>query len=67
MFFADRIEAIQSNQNSSVSIVQRGPNSPMVYSSTIKLMQAGFQEVMDTEKMLVGWIHQFQERRLLPY
>ncbi|MGI9476500.1 MAG: SDR family oxidoreductase [Hyphomicrobiaceae bacterium] len=40
--------------------------APAAFSSTIKLMQAGFQEVMDTEAMLVGWIRHFQERRLLP-
>lgn len=40
--------------------------APTAFSSTIKLMQAGFHEVMDTEEMLVGCIQQFQERRLLP-
>ncbi|MGI9409342.1 MAG: SDR family oxidoreductase [Hyphomicrobiaceae bacterium] len=40
--------------------------APAAFSSTIKLMQAGFQEVMDTEEMLVRWIHQFQKRSLLP-
>lgn len=39
---------------------------PPSYSSTIKLMQAGFHEVLDTETMLVGWLRHFQERRLLP-
>lgn len=41
------------------------PAAP-AFSSTIKLMQAGFHEVMDTEAMLVKWIRQFQARRLLP-
>lgn len=41
------------------------PGAP-TFSSTIKLMQAGFHEVMDTEAMLVKWIRAFQERRLLP-
>ena len=40
--------------------------APAGFSSTIKLMQAGFHEVMDTEEMLVGWVRQFQERGLLP-
>ena len=39
---------------------------PPSYSSTIKLMQAGFQEVMDTESMFVKWLHTFQDKRLLP-
>ncbi len=40
--------------------------APAAFSSTIKLMQAGFHEVMDTEAMWVKWLHQFQERGLLP-
>lgn len=40
--------------------------APVSYSSTIKLMQAGFHEVMDTEVMLVRWLQHFQIRRLLP-
>lgn len=36
------------------------------FSSTIKLMQAGFHEVMDTEAMFVKWLRVFQEKRLLP-
>ena len=40
--------------------------APAAFSSTIKLMQAGFGEVMDTEDMMVRWIQHFQERRLLP-
>jgi hypothetical protein len=39
---------------------------PPSYSSTIKLMQAGFHEVMDTESMFVKWLHTFQDKRLLP-
>ena len=40
--------------------------SPPSFSSTIKLMQAGFHEVMDTEIMFVKWLRAFQDRRLLP-
>ncbi len=40
--------------------------SPVSFSSTIKLMQAGFTEVMDTEAMLVHWLGDFQAKRLLP-
>ena len=39
---------------------------PPSFSSTIKLMQAGFHEVMDTEVMFVKWLRAFQDRRLLP-
>jgi nucleoside-diphosphate-sugar epimerase len=39
---------------------------PTVFSSTIKLMRAGFHEVMDTEEMFVRWIRSYQEKRLLP-
>ncbi len=35
--------------------------------STIKLRQAGFCEVMDTEAMFRKWFRLFQEARLLPY
>jgi nucleoside-diphosphate-sugar epimerase len=38
----------------------------IAFSSTIKLTQAGFHEVMDTEAMLVRWLKDFQDRRLLP-
>lgn len=34
--------------------------------STIKLQQAGFHEVMDTEAMFRRWFRVFQEKRLLP-
>lgn len=44
----------------------RSRPGPPSFSSTIKLMQAGFHEVMDTEVMLVRWLRHFQERRLLP-
>lgn len=40
--------------------------APPAFSSTIKLMQAGFTEVMDTEAMLVHWLRQFQAKRMLP-
>ncbi|MDX2156778.1 MAG: SDR family oxidoreductase [Hyphomicrobiaceae bacterium] len=40
--------------------------APVSFSSTIKLMQAGFTEVMDTETMLVDALREFQKRRLLP-
>ncbi len=40
--------------------------APPAFSSTIKIMQAGFHEVMDTEAMLVATIQEFQRRRLLP-
>jgi nucleoside-diphosphate-sugar epimerase len=39
---------------------------PPSFSSTIKLMQAGFHEVMDTEVMFVKWLRAFQDARLLP-
>lgn len=34
--------------------------------STVKIKQAGFTEVMDTEEMFRKWFHNFQEDRLLP-
>lgn len=34
--------------------------------STIKLMQAGFTEVIDTETMFRNWFRVFQRKRLLP-
>ncbi len=40
--------------------------APPSFSSTTKLMQAGFHEVIDTEAMFVKWIGEFQARRLLP-
>jgi nucleoside-diphosphate-sugar epimerase len=40
--------------------------APASFSSTIKLMQAGFTEVMDSEHMFVRLIRDLQERRLLP-
>ena len=40
--------------------------APAAFSSTIKLMQAGFHDVMDTEAMLVAAIEAFQQRRMLP-
>jgi len=40
--------------------------SPPSFSSTIKLMQSGFYEVMDTEVMFKKHLRIFQEKRLLP-
>jgi nucleoside-diphosphate-sugar epimerase len=39
---------------------------PPVLVSTIKIRQAGFQECIDTEDMLVKWFRHFQHERLLP-
>jgi len=39
---------------------------PPALVSTIKLRQAGFGEVMDTEAMLRKWFELFQRERLLP-
>ncbi|HJU31941.1 MAG TPA: SDR family oxidoreductase [Hyphomicrobiaceae bacterium] len=44
----------------------RSEPAPPSFSSTVKLMQAGFCEVMDTEAMFVKWQRLFQEKRLLP-
>jgi nucleoside-diphosphate-sugar epimerase len=41
------------------------PGAP-AFSSTVKLNQAGFTEMIDTEAMLVKWFRMFQQRRLLP-
>jgi nucleoside-diphosphate-sugar epimerase len=41
------------------------PGSPAIV-STIKIMQAGFHEVMDTETMFRKWFKLFQAKRLLP-
>jgi nucleoside-diphosphate-sugar epimerase len=46
--------------------VGRTEPPPPSFSSTIKLMQAGFHEVMDTEAMFVKWLRHFQDKRLLP-
>jgi len=40
--------------------------APAAFSSTIKLMQAGFHEVADTETMLVRAIAEFQRKKMLP-
>jgi nucleoside-diphosphate-sugar epimerase len=40
--------------------------APPSFSSTIKVMQAGFHEVMDTEAMFTKWLRIFQDNRLLP-
>jgi nucleoside-diphosphate-sugar epimerase len=44
----------------------RAAPMPPSFSSTIKLMQAGFHEVMDTEVMFQKWLRVFQDKRLLP-
>ena len=41
------------------------PGPPAIV-STIKLMQAGFTEVMDTEVMFAKHFAEFQANRLLP-
>ena len=41
------------------------PGAP-AFSSTIKLNQAGFTEVVDTEVMFTNAIRAFQAKRLLP-
>ena len=44
----------------------RSTPAPASFSSTIKIMQAGFHEVMDTEVMLAQAFAAFQKHRLLP-
>jgi nucleoside-diphosphate-sugar epimerase len=41
------------------------PGPPAIV-STVKIAQAGFHEVMDTEVMFRKWIRLFQQKRLLP-
>ena len=41
------------------------PGPPAIV-STVKITQAGFQEVMDTEMMFRKWFRLFQKKRLLP-
>jgi nucleoside-diphosphate-sugar epimerase len=41
------------------------PGPPAIV-STVKIAQAGFHEVMDTEYMFRKWIKLFQQKRLLP-
>jgi len=41
------------------------PGAPAIV-STIKVMQAGFHDVMDTEAMFRKWFKAFQQKRLLP-
>jgi hypothetical protein len=41
------------------------PGPPTIV-STVKIAQAGFHEVMDTELMFRKWIRVFQQKRLLP-
>ena len=44
----------------------RDQPGPPALVSTIKLQQAGFHEVMDTEAMFRKWFALFQDKRLLP-
>ena len=44
----------------------RTASGPPAIVSTIKLQQAGFHEVMDTEVMFARWFRVLQEKRLLP-
>lgn len=44
----------------------RGQPGPPALVSTIKLQQAGFHEVMDTEAMFRKWFALYQDKRLLP-
>ena len=44
----------------------RAQPGPPAIVSTIKIMQAGFTEVMDTEAMFRKWFARFREVRLLP-
>ena len=46
--------------------VGRTTGSPPSFSSTIKVMQAGFHDVIDTETMFKKHLQVFQEKRLLP-
>lgn len=41
------------------------PGPPSIV-STVKITQAGFHEVMDTELMFRKWFKVFQRQRLLP-
>lgn len=44
----------------------RAVAGPPAIVSTVKILQAGFCEAMDTEAMFAKWFRVFQERRLLP-
>jgi hypothetical protein len=44
----------------------RAEPGPPAIVSTIKIQQAGFHEVMDTEAMFAKWIARAQANRLLP-
>jgi hypothetical protein len=44
----------------------RAEPGPPAIVSTIKLMQAGFTEVIDTEAMFAKYFAEFQANRLLP-
>ena len=39
---------------------------PPAFISTIKIRQAGFNEVIDTEDMFCYWLANFIERRIVP-
>ena len=39
---------------------------PPAFVSTVKIKQAGFTEVWDTEESFVHWIRVLQDRRVLP-
>ena len=42
------------------------PQGPVSFVSTVKVKQAGFTEVYDTEESFVHWIKVLQQRRILP-
>jgi nucleoside-diphosphate-sugar epimerase len=44
----------------------RDKPGPISFSSTNRLHEAGFHEVMDSEAMYVKWFRMFQQKRLLP-
>ncbi len=44
----------------------RPPPPPPAFISTIKIRQAGFNEVIDTEDMFRYWLANFIERRIVP-
>jgi len=44
----------------------RAQPAPVAFSSTNRLIRAGFHEVIDTEDMFVRWIRHYQDKRLLP-
>jgi nucleoside-diphosphate-sugar epimerase len=42
------------------------PQPPLCFVSTIKIKQAGFAEVQDTEESFVHWLKFLQQKRILP-